>query len=489
MGEMGESFDVHIEAKDYGEGNAARVLFEALEREHSGGGWVTSSECVAISGLPRSDCEDAATYLAARLDAPVEIRDGELAYRFPDTDEAPAELSSGGRVGHWRLEWATRWRQWMYRALVGVAALLIAALVGTAGLWSGSAIYSVGTGSGTELGVLAGLVFGVPLVLVGVFFMVPVVAVFGIVVGLGLVVAWGALGESLLGIVGLSMAVASGFVLVALMYGKYAFLIERAREFAGLFGVDALFRRDLGEELADERTFTRRAASWDGVVTARDLVAMFGWSRERARDELTRLLLDYGGDIEVTGEGAIVYRFPDLAGGGGGEAPAPVWEREESPMERFRRRSGGAQWKLLGVWGAAVVGLGAPTLLSVAGFEVFGETEATAAGSVWPYLVAAGYWLTVGAVVAVPVGILLRHLVLWVQESRYAEREEFLEMVRLAVEASDGVRVDPDEIDEQAVAKLGGEVDYEATGADGKVRLHFPEMELERQSGKAKAES
>ena len=49
-----------------------------------------------------------------------------------------------------------------------------------------------------------------------------------------------------------------------------------------------------------------------GRITASELTALTGLSLEAAEEELTRLLAEYDGEVEVTDEGALVYVFTDL---------------------------------------------------------------------------------------------------------------------------------------------------------------------------------
>jgi hypothetical protein len=62
-----------------------------------------------------------------------------------------------------------------------------------------------------------------------------------------------------------------------------------------------------------------------------------GWDFQRAEEEATRLLADYGGEPEVTDDGVVLYVFRDmrktaqLAETGGTQLrPRPSWERMES---------------------------------------------------------------------------------------------------------------------------------------------------------------
>jgi hypothetical protein len=89
------------------------------------------------------------------------------------------------------------------------------------------------------------------------------------------------------------------------------------------------------DPLADEREILAYVRAHDGRIVATDLVKLFGWSYRKAEEEVTRLLVDYDGDPEVTDEGVIVYSFPKLLRAAGpGEERAmtvkPAWERLET---------------------------------------------------------------------------------------------------------------------------------------------------------------
>jgi hypothetical protein len=89
------------------------------------------------------------------------------------------------------------------------------------------------------------------------------------------------------------------------------------------------------DKLGDEREILAYLREHDGRITATDLVAMFGWSYPRAEEEVTRLLVDYDGEPEVTDEGVIVYEFPKLLKSADAAAdkaivPKMAWERLET---------------------------------------------------------------------------------------------------------------------------------------------------------------
>ena len=101
------------------------------------------------------------------------------------------------------------------------------------------------------------------------------------------------------------------------------------------------FGRERSDDLTDERNFTALLVACDGRIMVGDLVALYGWSVPKANDELTRLLVDYGGDIEVTDGGRLAFSFPDFqAVSTRARPPAPAWERERAPLDVFREAGG-----------------------------------------------------------------------------------------------------------------------------------------------------
>ena len=101
--------------------------------------------------------------------------------------------------------------------------------------------------------------------------------------------------------------------------------------FSFVFGLE----KDPADALCTEKELLAWIRSHGGVVAPTELASLTGWSVDAAESESTRLLARYGGDIEVTNDGTILYRFADLlatAGGSAAARPAPrFWERWEAP--------------------------------------------------------------------------------------------------------------------------------------------------------------
>jgi hypothetical protein len=84
------------------------------------------------------------------------------------------------------------------------------------------------------------------------------------------------------------------------------------------------------DPLADEKRIVAYIRGQRGRIAAVDLVRLMGWSFPRAEEEATRLMVDYGGEPEVTDEGVVVYTFKELrkTAGGAVDATSPCWAAE-----------------------------------------------------------------------------------------------------------------------------------------------------------------
>ena len=86
------------------------------------------------------------------------------------------------------------------------------------------------------------------------------------------------------------------------------------RVFAFVFGPPA----PKVDPLEDERRIVAAIRAERGRIAPVDLVRLMGWSFPRAEEEATRLMVDYGGEPEVTDDGVVVYVFKALRRSAGG---------------------------------------------------------------------------------------------------------------------------------------------------------------------------
>ena len=103
--------------------------------------------------------------------------------------------------------------------------------------------------------------------------------------------------------------------------------------------------RPLADPLAEEKEVLAYIRQKNGRIAAVDLVMLMGWDFARAEEEATRLLVNYGGEPEVTDDGVVVYVFKDIRKTAelGQQPEAPVrraWERLESRPPLTGNRTG-----------------------------------------------------------------------------------------------------------------------------------------------------
>ena len=103
--------------------------------------------------------------------------------------------------------------------------------------------------------------------------------------------------------------------------------------------------RPLADPLAEEKEVLAYIRQKNGRIAAVDLVMLMGWDFARAEEEATRLLVNYGGEPDVTDDGVVVYVFKDIRKTAelGQQPEAPVrraWERLESRPPLTGNRTG-----------------------------------------------------------------------------------------------------------------------------------------------------
>jgi hypothetical protein len=99
------------------------------------------------------------------------------------------------------------------------------------------------------------------------------------------------------------------------------------RVFAFVFGPPA----PTIDPLADEKRIVAYVRAHEGRLAAVDLVRLMGWSFPRAEEEVTRLMVDFGGEPEVTDDGVVLYSFKALrmtAGRDAGDDGSLCWAPE-----------------------------------------------------------------------------------------------------------------------------------------------------------------
>ena len=102
------------------------------------------------------------------------------------------------------------------------------------------------------------------------------------------------------------------------------------RVFAFVFGPP----KPAVDPLEDEKQIAAYIRAQRGRIAPVDLVRLMGWSFPRAEEEATRLMVDYGGEPEVTEDGVVVYAFKGMRKTAGaaseGTLTRAAWDRLET---------------------------------------------------------------------------------------------------------------------------------------------------------------
>jgi len=115
---------------------------------------------------------------------------------------------------------------------------------------------------------------------------------------------------------------------------------------------------------ADEKRIVEAIRAGKGRIGLADVMRVTGLPREEADPLMARLMLDYEGDVDVSEDGGIVYRFAALRRSASDEAtrqPAAAWERTR-PLPPLTGNGVGANLAIgglnafnlfMGLWGIA----------------------------------------------------------------------------------------------------------------------------------------
>jgi hypothetical protein len=272
-----------IEKKGYTDQRAKKVLLEALQGR---GGKLTRADAVTVSGLPHDETERALTLLLKEYRSHLSATDsGELLYEFDPSFERRDVVPFRERMA------ALGQRLWkgftfLFKiAIVGTLVVYFTAFVAMmiALIFARSSSDSDDDDRGGGFG------------------------------GLFWIWGWGG---------GPSPA-----------YGRRRVTPREPPFYKSVFAFVFGPTLPAADQLRDEKEILAFIRAHDGRIAAVDLVRLMGWDFARAEEELTRLMVDYNGEPEVTDEAVIVYTFKDLrktAGIAGREArPRMAWERIE----------------------------------------------------------------------------------------------------------------------------------------------------------------
>ena len=265
-----------IERKDYSDNRATALMLEALRGR---GGKLTRADAVAASGLPEDDAGRALTALLKQYRSHLSATaSGELLYQFDPAfsrrDAVPFRARAAAAA-------ALLWRG--FRFLFKIA--IVATLVGYFALFMAMMVAMIFARSSSDRDDDRG----------GGFDIGPLFWFWG----------WNAGPDP---------------------YGRprAAFAKPRVpfykRVFAFVFGPPAA----PVDPLQDEKRIVAYIRAQRGRIAPVDLVRLMGWSFPHAEQEATRLMVNYGGEPEVTDDGVVVYVFKALrltAGAGADRTP------------------------------------------------------------------------------------------------------------------------------------------------------------------------
>lgn len=441
---------IHIEKKPWDLLQNAPDALRALQSREVEGKWITV-DVLAETGLPLQMREGLLLHLASQLNAQVESTDQApfLRFKFEDLSHTP-----------WTLRLPSRFqgfahRIWRFSRRIGVVA---AGLGTSAALWSLTVFYLVILVNvvPTPAPIWAKAVAGI-LLLLNFVVSVPIGAVLLVaIVPIALLVALFS-GNFLTFVTFMPAAVlVLGAVYVFYeLFERWAFgMVRFFRNFLN-FGVERVGR------LWDEQVFLRLVVAKQGRISVGDLMVLYGWTRQQAFEELTQLMLDYGGEVEVLDHGSMIFDFssavPKAPISEG--LPLPVWDRERRPSEVFDSSARRADWTLMGFW---VLGVVLPFLGALSALPHMGS----------------GMWGVSGLLAVIPLFVLIRRFVVARRDTNYRSRAEFL--ARLKQDSNSGglVRAGVEEFDAKTLVDLGGDLD-ESTASDTDVVFHFPEYQAD----------
>jgi hypothetical protein len=275
-----------IEKKSYTEEQAKRVLLAALRGKK---GALTKSDAVALSGLPVPDAEQALTSLLKEYRSHLSATEsGELVYEFDPAFERRDAIPLNeklAKVGQ------ALWQGFSFLFKVAIAVTLVAYFVVFLVMML-ALVFARRSDDRDEDG---GFDLGWPL-----FWM------------------WGWCPSS-----------QDPYGRRARPRRKGKPLYKKVFEF--VFGPP----RPPEDPLLDEKEILAHIRKHRGRIAAVDLVTLMGWDFPRADEEATRLLIDYGGEPEVTDDGVVLYVFKDIRktvqeNGATTIEPRRAWERMEA---------------------------------------------------------------------------------------------------------------------------------------------------------------
>jgi hypothetical protein len=259
---------------------------------------------------------------------------------------------------------------------------------------------------------------------------------------------------------------------------------------------------------ATERQILAEIRAQKGRIGLADVIRVTGLPRDQADPLMSRLLLDYEGEVDVSEEGGIVYRFPALRKTVDEEPtprPKPVWARVKR-LVPLTGNTPGANLAIAALNGfnliASLYALAEQLTIEKIGWLFQAAQHHLPRGAVPPTgtAIALGVVPLVFSVALFALPLVraafrpLKQRRIARENGRRAMLREILEHLREGEVTDESLRrawseaagSPPDERElTREVVALGGDVDYEA----GTVRYRFPDLEAEAVAVEAEREA
>jgi hypothetical protein len=455
---------------------------EAIRAKVDGRAPLTVADAAARAGIPLRDAENGLKWLSTEYRGQLRVTaDGDLVHVFPAGFTKPWETTDAlgraaravGRAVMGSLRFVVR--AWVAIVLVGYAAIFVALLVGMALARQND------SGSRGRGGLPGGVLAYAFLRVVGdaLFWTFHPWSPFSMYAGPG---AWGQAAEPR-----------------ARREEPKVPLYERVNRF--FFGPPEV----PVDPRETERLVLAAIRAGKGRIGLADVMRVTGLPREEADPLMARLMLDYEGDVDVSEDGGIVYRFAALrrtAGDAVEAAPPPAWSRAR-PLPPLTGNPVGANLAIgglnafnlcMGLWSIdhQMTLERAIHLFDRVPYHVVGTGMPLVLGVIPLVASALLFLLPLGRALVRP----LRAKAVVEEKGRLAVLREVTERTKAKEPVTDagvakawrlatGEEAPPKRVDRELVA-LGGDVDI---ADDGKTRWRFADLETEAAAVEAEREA
>ena len=432
---------------------SARRVAELLVAQHRLKTPVTAADIVAETGMTVDEARAALAYLAVRNSARVTWKGDHEAYLFDEVivdieSVAPGAAKSIVRYG--------------VDLLATQAAYFMGALAALGPTFVGSAMVIQGWPTKDPFALLAGGTLALGSAALTLKALVrSLVLYLPVLVAVGLGLGWDRWTQN------------DMYWIPLLVFGAIAMQLDMIRHFRRTRPEQALrtvfWGRGFSSPLSDRKRLVQLIVAQKGVVTTGDLMRVFGWTSPQAGEQLSGVLLEYGGDVALDDDsGQLLLRFPELADAGSLDTPKPTaaYDRERNPPTPFEGLE--LQWVVI-ITVISLVGLFASPLNS-SYVELVSEIDLTLQG------IGITIRRALAGLFTIPLFVYASRLIFNLMDrSEFGERRRFLDGLEFADRNAKGSLVAPDKFTARELAELNAEVDVER-GIDGAMWVSFPDL-------------